>query len=208
MIPKIIYYVWIGPDELPTEYQKFIKHWKKIMPDYEIIKVDDDNILMNPLLWEARSKSLYSAMSNYFRVVRLYMTGGFYLDVDFEVIRSFDDLRKEKIILGIQATKDNENLMVNNGMMASVAGHPYLRWCIDYLNAMGYLKVLESSVYMVTNLAKHLGWNEKNETQILGDLKILNSKYFYPYYFTEEFNESCITKETHAIHHWSGSWLK
>ena len=178
------------------------------MPDYEIIKVNDDNILMNPLLQLAKNKNLYSAMSNYLRIVRLYMTGGFYLDVDFEIIRRFDSLRKEKIIFGIQATKDNENIFVNNAMMASVAGHSYLRWCIDYINTMGYLNVLESSVYMVTKLAKHLGWNERNETQILGDLRLLSSKYFYPYHFTEKFNENCITKETYGIHHWDGGWLK
>ena len=43
MIPKIIHYCWFGGKELPIEVKKCIASWRKMCPDYEIIRWDESN---------------------------------------------------------------------------------------------------------------------------------------------------------------------
>lgn len=43
MIPKIIHYIWFGGNPIPELLEKCINSWKKIMPDYDIIKWDELN---------------------------------------------------------------------------------------------------------------------------------------------------------------------
>lgn len=37
MIPRIIHYCWLGKNELPEEYKKYIETWKRHCPDFKII---------------------------------------------------------------------------------------------------------------------------------------------------------------------------
>ena len=43
MIPKKIYYVWFGRNELPEDIKKNIESWKKYNPSFEIIQINEDN---------------------------------------------------------------------------------------------------------------------------------------------------------------------
>lgn len=43
MIPKIIHYCWFGGKELLIEVKKCIASWRKMCPDYEIIRWDESN---------------------------------------------------------------------------------------------------------------------------------------------------------------------
>ena len=44
MIPKIIHYVWFGGNELGEKEKKCIESWKKLLPDYKIMRWDDSKI--------------------------------------------------------------------------------------------------------------------------------------------------------------------
>ena len=43
MIPKIIHYCWFGNGEIPEKDKINIEGWKKLCPDYEIIRWDESN---------------------------------------------------------------------------------------------------------------------------------------------------------------------
>ena len=35
MIPKIIHYVWVGPNSMPEEDRQRVKAWRKFFPNWE-----------------------------------------------------------------------------------------------------------------------------------------------------------------------------
>ena len=43
MIPKIIHYCWFGKGLMPQSQRDCIKGWEKLMPDYQIIRWDENN---------------------------------------------------------------------------------------------------------------------------------------------------------------------
>ena len=55
MIPKIIHNCWFGGKELTIEGKKCIASWRKMCPDYEIIRWDESNfdVGQHPFVREA-----------------------------------------------------------------------------------------------------------------------------------------------------------
>ena len=47
MIPKVIHYCWFGKNPLDEESKECIDTWKEKMPDYEIIRWDENNYDIN-----------------------------------------------------------------------------------------------------------------------------------------------------------------
>ena len=45
MIPKIIHYCWFGKGIMPKSQADCIKSWEKILPDYEIMRWDENSSL-------------------------------------------------------------------------------------------------------------------------------------------------------------------
>ena len=45
MIPKIIHYCWFGGKELPGKVKKCMDTWKLQMPDWEMLRIDETNLL-------------------------------------------------------------------------------------------------------------------------------------------------------------------
>ena len=46
MIEKKIYYVWIGNAKKPDIFYKCLESWKKNLPDFEIIEINEKNFDM------------------------------------------------------------------------------------------------------------------------------------------------------------------
>ena len=94
MIPKTIHYCWFGQSEMPELAQKCIASWHKYMPEYEYKLWNEDNfdVYSVPYTKEAYDCKKYAFVSDYVRLYALDKEGGIYLDVDFEVFKSFEDL--------------------------------------------------------------------------------------------------------------------
>ena len=43
MIPKRIFYVWGANEKKPRAVQVCVQTWRQIMPDYEIIEINENN---------------------------------------------------------------------------------------------------------------------------------------------------------------------
>jgi len=206
MIPKKIYYTWVSDKPLPDKYKPFIDGWKKIMPDYEIIEINIDNCPHNKWVDEAINKGNFILAGHYGRCQRIYETGGIYMDIDVESIKKFDDLLINSAFMGCEYAD-----VVNNAIFGCEKGHPLMKECMEYMDKMplDYPSIeLETGPRMFTNLCKQHGYNGKNENQQIDGITIYNSKYFYPYLYTEQYSPKCITRDTYAIHHWAGTWTK
>lgn len=101
MIPKIIHYCWFGKNDKPKEVKKCLKSWEEYLKDYEIVEWNEDNfdIFNNNYAKEAYEAKKYAFVSDYVRAYVLEKYGGFYLDTDVEVFKSFDELLEKNVFL-------------------------------------------------------------------------------------------------------------
>lgn len=110
MIPKIIHYCWFGKGLMPKSQKDCIKGWKKLMPDYKIMRWDESNFDVNQYestrLPYAAKKYAYVADVCRFNVLAEF--GGIYLDTDVEVFKRFDDFLDCNFFSGIELYRDFE----------------------------------------------------------------------------------------------------
>ena len=104
MIPKKIHYCWFGSGELPDKDKKNIENWKKLCPDYEIIRWDESNYdyKKNKYMKQAYKSKKWGFVPDYARLDILYHHGGIYLDTDVELVRNLDILRYQRAFCGVE----------------------------------------------------------------------------------------------------------
>lgn len=130
-IPHVIHYCWFGGNPLPELVEQCIASWHQHMPDYEYKCWDEStfDISSAPLYvrqaYEARK---YAFVSDYVRLWALEQYGGLYMDVDFEVLRPFDDIMDRYIAFaGYEGSKRQPV------MMGVIASEPHGMWVRDML---------------------------------------------------------------------------
>lgn len=79
MIPKLIHYCWFGGKPIPEEYQRYIETWKKYLPDYEIIRWDENNfdVHCNDFVEKAYQAKKWAFVSDFARFKILFERGGY-----------------------------------------------------------------------------------------------------------------------------------
>ena len=92
LIPRIIHRVWVGPNPMPEEFQRYGETWRQHHPDWEIRLWTDDNL---PEFQDPGSPGRARSLTERSDVVRyevLRQFGGVYVDADFECVRPLDPL--------------------------------------------------------------------------------------------------------------------
>lgn len=216
MIPKIIHYCWLSNNPIPNSLQEYMKSWKKFLPDYEFMLWNFDRFNKKSSTWvqEAFEKKKYAFAADYIRLYAVYNYGGFYLDMDVEVLKPFEDLLNLKTAIcwqdrgdGFEAacfgaekesswTKEclkyykNRHFILPDG---KIDLKPLPNIMEDTLRANGYS--IESSSSIEECLKK-----EKDNT-----LMVLPNSFFSP----KSYQTGIITKteQTYSIHHFAASWV-
>lgn len=202
MIPKIIHYVWLGNKNKPNFVNSCILSWKEKMPEYEIIEWNENNVDIDKLRKENRffdecyKRNMYAYMSDYIRLLKLYEYGGIYFDTDVQVIKSLDKLIVNKKLV---VAKESNN-MYGSAVICVEKKNPVIKEMIKFYDK----KIWEEPLFTTPHIVTYSINNFDNKK----DITILDSKYFYPYYFDDYFTDKCITKNTYTIHWWSQSWTE
>lgn len=208
MIPKIIHYCWFGNGNMPEKDKMNIEGWKKLNPDYKIIRWDESNynIHKNKYMEEAYSIPKWGFVPDYARTDIIYRFGGFYFDTDVELLKPLDDLLNETCIMGFEKVDS-----VNHGHgFAAEKGNKLIKELLDFydnihfINQDGSLNMTASPVYITQLLVEH-GLKLNGKEQIIEGAHIYPVEYFCPKdYVTGEIR---ITKKTISIHHFNLSWM-
>lgn len=215
-IPKVIHYCWFGGKALPDSAKKCIESWRRFFPDYEIKEWNESNfdVYQIPFTAEAYRERRYAFVSDYARFAVVYQYGGIYLDVDVEVIKSFDDILARGGFFGREGRRVVEvknKLGVAAGLgFAAEPGNALIKEIIDeyrsrhFLLESGYPNLSANVVLIVSDIMLRHGVTESPEVQECCGLYIYPSEYFCPFnYFTKEMH---VTPNTHTIHHYDASW--
>ena len=216
MIPKIIHYVWIGGAPLPELAERCVASWKKYMPDWKYMRWDesDFDIAAAPLYvrqaYEARK---YAFVSDYVRLWALEQYGGLYMDVDFEVYRSFDDLMdKYAAFAGYEGSK---RMPVMQGVIASEAHGAWVKDMLktyqlrEFIKVDGSLDLTPNTTFFSDRLESQgaiLDGTEK-DVYVNGELYL----HIYPvHYFCPQLTtgENVRNEETYCEHKGESSWAQ
>lgn len=216
MIPKIIHYCWLSDAPVPEELLGYMATWRNVLPDYEFVKWDFSRFDKNSSVWvqEAFENKKYAFAADYIRMYALYTMGGIYLDMDVEVLKSFNDLLNYEYFVCWQNSKP---LVPEVAAFGTTKGCEWVGRVLSYYKDRHFVdhsgtfdtKTLPS---ITRDVLSDSGYNFVNIETIadlaLGgkkDLLILPDEYFSPKsYQTGKISK---TNNTYCIHQFSGSWL-
>ena len=214
-IPKIIHYCWFGGAPLTEEAEKCIASWKKLCPDYEIMRWDESNfdVNFNAYTAEAYREKKFAFVSDVARLYALYEKGGIYFDTDVELLAPIDALLESKGFISTEysvPTPDGRLLFVNTGSgCGAEPGNEVIALMLKAYNRLhfvletGRLNLTTCTEYG-TRVFKKLGFKNENVVQDLGGFLVLSTDYFAPLDYVT--GKTLITENTLGIHYYNNSW--
>lgn len=213
MIPKKIHYCWFGGKPLNKLGKKCLKSWKKYFPDYEIIEWNESNFDLNccEYVKQAAKEKKWAFVSDYVRFKVLYEQGGIYFDTDVEVIKPFDDILSRGAFMGCENPNLDSAFAVNPGLGIAVApGFGIYKEMLNSYETSSFYKDdgtlnLYTIVQRTTDLLRKYGLRDTMEVQHVADITIYAAEYFCP--INMQTGRLEITKNTHSIHRYAGSWV-
>lgn len=198
MIPKIIHYCWLSNDPIPENLNQYVSHWQEVLSDYEFIKWDFSKFDKESSNWvsEAYEAKKYAFACDYIRLYAIYNFGGIYMDMDIEVVKSFDELLKQSEMF---AYEEKKNCGIEAGCFGAEKNNPFVRQCLEYYqNRHFIMKNGQLDTVPLPQIMQKI-YNDKNFKFKL---------YSCDYFTAKSFNTGIVhrTSNTYTIHHFAGSW--
>lgn len=137
-IPKIIHFIWIGPNPQPKTFiDHYQKQWREAHPDFEFRvwveeSLDKEEFTLSKIILD---KSLNPGLrADALRYEILYKYGGIYVDTDMALVKpihSLLDSFQADLFICVSFTEPFE---VNNAIIGCVPKHPLINVFITKLN--------------------------------------------------------------------------
>ena len=197
MIPKIIHYCWLSNDPYPEELVRCMETWKQRLPDYEFMLWNFDSFEKSSSKWveQAFDNKKYAFAADYIRLFAVYHYGGIYMDMDIEVLKSFNDLLDSDLMM---AYENDEKSGIEAGCFGAEKNNPIIKECLDYYTNRNFVK--EDGSFDIIPLPKIM----IKTTKKYPELKIRDR-----FSFTcKSYQTGQITtnESSYAIHNFAGSW--
>lgn len=216
MIPKIIHYCWLSEDPVPSEFQMYINTWKKNLPEYAFMQWNFKKFDKESSLWvsEAFDSKKYAFAADYIRLYAIYNYGGIYLDMDVEVLKSFNDFLQLNSMLCFENTPNDE---LEVAAFGAEKGSPWIKDCMNHYTDRHFLKpdgsfdtttlpTIVKRTLLSNNYILRKVNNVEEAFKCSGkEIPVFPCEYFSPKsYLTYKMEK---TENTYSIHHFSGTWL-
>jgi len=191
-----------------------MKTWKKHLPDYEFIEWNESNFNLhcNNYAREAYENKKWAFVSDVVRLYALYYYGGIYLDADVEVLKPLDRFLDHKAFTSFEVSDNIRPPFIPTGLMASEKRGQWVKELLDYYRWRffvmpdGQLDLLPNPTPITNHTVEKYSLARNNKFQDLGAVTIYPGDYFCPKSWKT--GKTNLTKNSYAIHHFSGSWLK
>lgn len=193
-----------------------INSWKKYNPDYTIMEWNESNfdILSNQYVKEAYRMRKWAFAADYIRLWALYHYGGIYMDIDVECIRAFDDLLKNKIVLGFEG-----DYYFSNAVMLCEKNSSLIKYFLDkYKDRKFILKTEKDGTLILDefcgpqyNTCSFLEYYKikrlKNGNYSTDEYTILEKDTFSPPIWGFSNHKDAVKEGiSYTIHHFEGTW--
>jgi hypothetical protein len=194
VIPRILHFIWIGPDPLPADQRPWIESWKRHHPDWEHRIWTEENLPEDPIRPEiAELLRAPVERADILRLEILYRHGGVYVDTDVECLRPIDDVLagEDLVVVCLKPGR------VTNTFIAAAPGHPLLERALRELEPMEEYWTLSAEPDALKEVA-----GPPLLRRLVADhpgVKQLEPSAFFP--ATAEEREGAL-----GVHHMSRSW--
>lgn len=209
IIPKIIHLIWVGPRTPPPVFDACQEAIKKYLPDWECkIWTDKDipNLTLQNKEYYDQEKN-YGAKSDLLRYELLYQFGGVYIDIDIVLLQPLDVLNHTYEFYTCLMPSYKWDVLAN-GVLASVPGHPILKYCIDSVkNHRERDCIITRTGPIHFQEAFHHIAKDLESSRVVA----LPRTFFFPFEqehigLPAEETAHLIKPESFAIHYWADSW--
>ena len=210
LIPKVVHLIWVGPFEPPQVFTKCLESIKRFMPDWHLMIWGDKEIeelcLDNKLYYDAEES--YGAKADIARYEILYRFGGVYLDVDFVLLKSLDDLHHTyDFYTGMMPA--NCDAIITNGIIGAAPMHPILKNTIEEIKNN---RDLRSIITRTGPIHFEKSFFKVTTAYSCDRIISLPRSFFFP--LDKEYRnlnqkqiDELIMPEAFAVHFWAGSWV-
>lgn len=204
-IPKKIFYVWLGKNELPKIVKENLKNWQEFNPDFQIIRINESNFNISKYKYveEAYKDKNWAFASDLVRLDVIYNNGGFYFDTDVLFRKNINNLCKYKSVWAME----NSGLINSGLIIGAHKGDIDLKNIIDIYKQKNYSRDNLNNlitVKIITDYFKQHGLVCDNKIQFLDRNQIVfPTKYFAPYHWWGGGKEN---SDTIAIQEYLNSW--
>lgn len=197
-IPKIIHCCWLSGEQYPELVQKCLKSWKIFLPDYEVFVWNHEKIKEISSSWvnSAIDAKKWAFAADYVRLFALYKYGGIYLDMDVEVLKSFDDLLEQPYIIGRESARD----VIEAAVLGAEPRSVWIKDCLDFYEG----KIFDISKINKPEVAIPFIIKETLK-RIHQNMEIYAAEYFSP--LNNLTGELKISDNSYCIHHFNGAWF-
>lgn len=209
-IEKKIHCFWFSDNKKPKEYQQCIDSWKRVCPDYEIIEWNAKNYdyEKNIFMKQAFESKKWAFVSDFARLDVIYHYGGIYLDMDVELLNSFEPFLKFNSFFNFCTQNDID---LGSGF-GSIKGNPFIGTLLDLYRDKEFLdqrgKPMTDKFTQPELIRKcflRQGFRMNGNMQLVNDMLILPRKYYTP---VDDFFLQNIVQcsDTRGIHHYHAGW--
>ena len=108
---------------MPAAMQRTIDHWRRVMPDHEVIEWNEKNYDIGAHPWTARmhAKGDYAFASDHARLRILHLHGGIYLDTDMQLKKSLTPFMGSRCLWSFEFDS-----FLSTALIAAEPAHPLI----------------------------------------------------------------------------------
>lgn len=202
-VPRVLHRVWLGPDPIPDEAERFWEAWRTLLPGWQHVTWTEASVGLWPLenqeLYQGAERltsgNVWQLRSDLVRYEILWRHAGVYVDCDMEPLRSI-----EPLLPGVScfAGWEEQGKWVNNAILGATRHHPFIRRLIAGARA---------SVTANAKKRPNHSTGPRFVTQIYrqhpDELHVFDRDIFYPYAHDELWRAGEVFPNAYTVHHWN-----
>lgn len=203
---KYIHYCWFGGNKMPKKFKKYLKSWKKFLPEYEIMVWNEENFDVNITKFskEAYKHRKWAFVSDVARIYALSKYGGIYFDTDIEIIKNIDHVLKNEMWFG----RESDDFLATAMIGVKNKNNKHIT---NIFNIYKKLEFNSENIFentnpkIITKYFEKYGLKKGNKKQVLKeDVHIYPREHFNPKSYDGLDNR--FSNDTCIVHHFDATW--